>query len=933
MHFFGKEESESSSLSGSIGVLFIIVPVGGYIMKKAITWIFVVIATLMTVGNPASAQFNTKRYIVSVRDAPDTGIIKQKVQRLGHTSKVIGKNTVLIVENSRARGGRPNLLDSLLDVKRSRRTSGGTETVVVEEDTPSELILPMDSDTSASAPLDAAPGWNLTMTGAPIAWRLGATGEGIVVASIDGGGGFNHPGLDLLGGWVSIFNTPDVTAWKTDPNCNGHGTHVSGTMHGKLSTGVGMAPLAKGVQMRVFEFTSCVAYTSSTIRGINYAASTYNARVFNVSIGHGGSFSGALVVNQMRAENRMVCGANGNDGAYGAFWPASDSSAVGVAAVDGSNNRASWSRTGPTTDFSAPGVGINSTMPGGGYGTKSGTSMAAPHVCGAIAQLMSLFPTLPVDSLIKALKETAIHGSPNPNDQIGYGLIQVHKAVAYLKGGVATDWTSKIYPAGTVVDSVLMVCSVGTCTASATGGITILRQGLYTVFSANGPGAISITQTGGTPTPPPPPPPPPVPTATAIISVDTLVKYQTISGWEAHSQAGQESVGFSGFQSEVMDSAVAIGLNRIRLEIQSGIENPVDYYTQYRAGTITHQTWKANWYVWVNDNSDPNSTNPAGYQWSRLDDHIETTIIPMRQRLAARGESLFVNLNYVSFAQGQGQSDPNEYAELILATFQHMQSKYGFVPNAVEMILEPDNNTIWNGTKIGQALAATGPRLSAAGFYPEFIAPSTMSMAQAVPYLDAIVAVPGALPYLKEVSYHRYSGVSDAALAGIASRATTLGLRTSMLEHIGSGLGDLYADLTIGNVSSWQQFTIAFPTTDNGAQYFTITNNRPVSGSRTPALSQVFRYVRSGARRVNATSTNSVVRPVAFTNVGGAPVVVMISQDNQIFEIRGLRPGTYAITTDNQYARTLPDATAGADGILRFSSGVWGTYTLVWKTP
>ena len=67
-----------------------------------------------------------------------------------------------------------------------------------------------------------------------------------------------------------------------------------------------------------------------------------------------------------------------------------------------------------------------------------------------------------------------------------------------------------------------------------------------------------------------------------------------------------------------------------------------------------------------------------------------------------------------------------------------------------------------------------------------------------------------------------------------------------MLEHIDSDVEDLYKDLTIARVSAWQQYTIAYPTADNGAHYYSIINSAPVIGSRTPALRQYFRYVRMG---------------------------------------------------------------------------------------
>lgn len=433
------------------------------------------------------------------------------------------------------------------------------------------------------------------------------------------------------------------------------------------------------------------------------------------------------------------------------------------------------------------------------------------------------------------------------------------------------------------------------------------------------------------PAPPPPPPPSPGP-VDATVSVDTAAKFQTMSGWEATAQSGQESPGFSGWQMPLFDLAVSdLGINRLRLAVKSGAENPVDNYALYRAGQVD---WNSVRYATVNDNNDPNLIDPAGFHFTELDQLVELVVLPIRQRLAARGERLYVNLNYVSFnGGGLVHGSAAEYGEFLLAAFQHLRDRYNLVPDAVEVILEPDNGTIWtSGTLVGQRLKAAGDRLAAAGFNPEFIGPSVTNMANTLLYLDAMVQVPGVLTYLKEVAYHRYGGVSDANLAAIKARASQYGLRTSMLEHIGSGVDDLYKDLTVAGVSSWQQYTLAFPTSDNGAQYYVISNGAPVMGSRTPALRQYFRYVRLGATRVGASSDNTaLVQPVAFTNVGGAPVVVLHASQAGTFAISGLRPGTYGITTSNAGTPALADATAAANGSLAFVTPVNGIITVYLK--
>jgi len=291
--------------------------------------------------------------------------------------------------------------------------------------------------------------------------------------------------------------------------------------------------------------------------------------------------------------------------------------------------------------------------------------------------------------------------------------------------------------------------------------------------------------------------------------------------------------------------------------------------------------------------------NPAGFHFSALDSSVVRVVLPMKQRLEARGERLFVNLNYVAFLRQcpppvYVHAQPAEYAEFILAAFLHLRDRFGLVPDAVEVILEPDNVPVWSaGAPIGRAIVAAADRLAEAGFRPIFVAPSTKVLSQGIAYLDDIYRVPGVQSLLKELAYHRYGGASEADLALLAQRAKSVGARTAMLEHIGSGVEDLYTDLTVGQVSAWQQYTLAFPTEDNGAQLFRIVDGRPVLGTRTRYLRQYFHYVRMGAQRLGAQSTSSNVRAVAFDNANKNLVVVLHAKRPGPVEVRGLRPGRY----------------------------------------
>ncbi|MBL0169307.1 MAG: hypothetical protein IPP90_01085 [Gemmatimonadaceae bacterium] len=298
----------------------------------------------------------------------------------------------------------------------------------------------------------------------------------------------------------------------------------------------------------------------------------------------------------------------------------------------------------------------------------------------------------------------------------------------------------------------------------------------------------------------------------------------------------------------------------------------------------------------------------------------------------SRGERLYVNLCYVAFvnsSNGYVHEDPAEYAELMVAAFQHLRDKYQLTPDAVEMILEPDNSSMWRGTLIGRAMVATASRLAAAGFHPEFIGPSNTSMANAIEYFDDMIQVPGVPALLKELSYHRYRGVSD----GNSVTCALIRHRTAMLEHINSDVEDLYKDLTIANASGWEQFALAFATSDDGAQYYTWNNGAPVLSRTARYLRQYFRYVRRGAVRVGARSDSSTVRPVAFQNTNGSMAIVMHLARGGELAVRGLPSGSYgaSLTSDAQTGQELGVFSASATGEVRFSAPFAGVVTLYRK--
>jgi hypothetical protein len=425
----------------------------------------------------------------------------------------------------------------------------------------------------------------------------------------------------------------------------------------------------------------------------------------------------------------------------------------------------------------------------------------------------------------------------------------------------------------------------------------------------------------------------------ASITLTPSTVHQTITGWEGailHTINDYKPV-LSGLDAALNVAVNDIGLTRARLEIASGAENPTDWGGAYVNGTIDEETYLAHAYEIINDNSDSSSIDPAGFHFTLLDYEIDTFIVPLRQKLAARGEQLYINLNYVDFDSSSFEHHANaqEYAEFMLTTFQHMQSKYAFVPNGIEIILEPDLSGGWTAAKIGNVIVATAARLQANGFaVPDFIAPSPTDACNAPGFFDTIMGVSGAGTYLTEISYHRYSS-TPSCIQSIASRGLDNNKNTSMLEWWdgANGYQTLHEDLKTGRNSTWQQGIIA--DAFNAEAAWVHMNGSTASVSPISQFTRQYtRYVRPGARRIGTSSTNSTFDPLAFINADGKYTVVVKATEGGSLSISNLPAGTYGIfyTTNAQYNVNLADATLSSGQNLSTSIPAAGAVTIYGKT-
>lgn len=239
------------------------------------------------------------------------------------------------------------------------------------------------------------------MIGAPSLWEKNEKGEGVVVAVLDTGCQMTHP--DLINQVIAGKNfTDDFNGDENnfDDN-NGHGTHVAGTI-AAIENGrgvVGVAPKAKLLIGKVLSGDGGGTY-GWIIEGIKYATNWRGkngerVRVISMSLG-GADDVPALhdaVKEAVKQGILFVCAA-GNEGdskedTYEYAYPGAYNEVIEVGAVSLNATLSSFSNNNTEVDCVAPGEDIMSTYPGSQYAKLSGTSMATPHVAGALAILIN----------------------------------------------------------------------------------------------------------------------------------------------------------------------------------------------------------------------------------------------------------------------------------------------------------------------------------------------------------------------------------------------------------------------------------------------------------------------------------------------------------------------------------------------------------------
>jgi len=312
----------------------------------------------------------------------------------------------------------------------------------------SPLVIDIQEDIEYTTMLDSS----TEVIGAPAAWTSGFKGAGQAVVIIDTGIDANHPFFgnrvvaEACFSSAGISLCPDGQPRQTGPgsadattsNCNGgslcnHGTHVAGIAAGSSSTFNGVAPEADIIAIQVFSRaedpencpTGCLGASTSDINSaLEYTYLNLSGQhdIASVNMSLGGFFvyddqslcdslnsSTKIQIDNLRSVDIATVIASGNWGQKAAISsPACISSAIAVGATTNNDTVAGFSNMHDMVELLAPGVNINSAVPGGTYQRFSGTSMAAPHVAGAWALLKGASPSASVNEVLDNLQNSGV---------------------------------------------------------------------------------------------------------------------------------------------------------------------------------------------------------------------------------------------------------------------------------------------------------------------------------------------------------------------------------------------------------------------------------------------------------------------------------------------------------------------------------------------
>jgi len=391
--------------------------------------------------------------------------------------------------------------------------------------------------------------------------------------------------------------------------------------------------------------------------------------------------------------------------------------------------------------------------------------------------------------------------------------------------------------------------------------------------------------------------------AQTTVTIDSTKKMQTIEGWG-------DGGGILGILNFTIDTAIGNPLNKQTLDFL------VDEY-----GLTGSRTWEVGPRIDGTgmDNGNCDSIDWTKFQVGVMDPRTADYLVYFKNRIVAQGfqPSFYSSPGYPTHATDQKpwvMNHPGERAQQIWANALWWKNNYGININ-YDVIYNEPNGAI-TSTILADDIKALGPRLIAKGLstksqYAEGVAPQTDWGFITPEQNDSDL-----WPFVGRLSYHNY-GTADPYRSYIRDFGLSKGIPTAQTEMYDPNIDNLFDDLTLGGVTYWEVAysgsLVLIPSAGNtsytpGAKFF---RNR-----------QLLHYVRPGAIRIGATSSDSTFRVLSFNQSGAVTTVLLNNKAAAItVNLSGLPPGTYGLS---QSAGSMPTelgtVTVGGAGTLTINN-------------
>ena len=353
------------------------------------------------------------------------------------------------------------------------------------------IVRAVDTQSNATWGLDRVDQSSLPLNGT---YTYADTGAGVTAYIIDTGIRATHT---QFAGRVAAGFSSIADANGTE-DCNGHGTHVAGTVAGST---YGVAKSATLVPVRVLDCTGSGSW-SGVIAGLDWVVANHvsGPAVANLSLGGGVSTTIDAAVQNVINDGIVVSVAAGNSAADACNTsPARVPGALTVGATSSTDAQASYSNYGSCLDIYAPGSSITSSYNTSDTATAvlSGTSMATPHVTGVAAVLLSRYPNLTVAEAVSAIVSNSVTGVVSAIGAGSPNRLVFSPPTGFVIGGTTPSPTTTTAPTTTTVaPTTTTVAPTTTTTTTQAPTTTTTTQAPTTTTTTQAPTTTTAPVTG-----------------------------------------------------------------------------------------------------------------------------------------------------------------------------------------------------------------------------------------------------------------------------------------------------------------------------------------------------------------------------------------------------------------------------------------------------